>query len=147
MSSLDDILGRNSGKQSDFEYYEDTHDEKGDYFTRLSEFTRSQQAGQVESQPVVQTQVAVDSGIALNNVKVFAPVNEYDSQKIIDDVKKREPVILNLENTDPDVSQRVLDFVSGATYALGGSVHKISGVIFLVVPEKVRVMLSNGENK
>ena len=148
MSNLDDFLGRNNGKQSEYEFYEDTHDEKGDYFSRLSEFTRTQQAQRNESQASQPTpQPVSDSGIPLNNVTVFEPVSEYDSQRIIDYVKRREPIILNLDNTDPDISQRILDFVSGATYALGGSVHKISGVIFLVVPDKVRVMLSDGDKK
>jgi FtsZ-interacting cell division protein YlmF len=64
---------------------------------------------------------------------VFQPQTYEDTQTIIDNLKTRKPVIVNLENLNVDVAQRVLDFISGAIYALDGSVRKVSKGIFLLI--------------
>ena len=46
---------------------------------------------------------------------------------------------VNLDNVEPAAAQRILDFVSGAIYALSGSVHRIAGNIFLLSPEGVGI--------
>ena len=70
---------------------------------------------------------------------VYEPANYNDVQVLIDYLKRKEPAIINLEGVDAEVAQRVLDFTSGAIYALNGSVLRISGNIFLFSPEGVGV--------
>jgi FtsZ-interacting cell division protein YlmF len=70
---------------------------------------------------------------------VFQPQTYEDTQTIIDNLKSRKPVIVNLENLNTDVAQRVLDFISGAIYALDGSVRKVSKGIFLLAPKGVDI--------
>ena len=70
---------------------------------------------------------------------VFQPQTYEDTQTIIDNLKSRKPVIVNLENLNVDVAQRVLDFISGAIYALDGSVRKVSKGIFLLAPKGVDI--------
>ncbi len=48
-------------------------------------------------------------------------------------------VILNLEGLDLEVAQRIIDFTSGATYAISGNLQKISNYIFLVTPTNVDI--------
>ena len=62
-----------------------------------------------------------------------------DSQSIADYLRDRKPVVINFESTAPDVSKRVVDFVSGATYALDGNIQKVGKDIFLCVPSNVTV--------
>ena len=71
------------------------------------------------------------------------PKDHSDAQLIIDSLKVRKPVIVNLENNDFSEAQRVIDFVSGAVYALGGDVKEISKKIFAIVP--AHVGFSTGE--
>ena len=73
------------------------------------------------------------------NVVVYEPRSPEDVQLLIDYLKQREPAVVNLDNVEPSAAQRILDFVSGATYALSGSVHRISGNIFLLSPEGVGI--------
>ena len=73
------------------------------------------------------------------NVLVYEPANYNDVQVLIDYLKRKEPAIINLEGVDAEVAQRVLDFTSGAIYALNRSVLRISGNIFLFSPEGVGV--------
>lgn len=70
---------------------------------------------------------------------VFQPQTYEDTQTIIDNLKAKKPVIVNLETLNVDVAQRVLDFMSGAIYALDGNVRKVSKGIFLLAPEGVDI--------
>ena len=74
-----------------------------------------------------------------SNVVVYEPRTPEEVQTLIDYLTRREPAIINLDNIDVEISQRVLDFVSGAIYALGGTVHRVSGNIFLLSPEGVEI--------
>ena len=48
-------------------------------------------------------------------------------------------VILNLEGLDLEVAQRLIDFTSGATFAIDGNLQKISNYIFLITPANVDI--------
>ena len=55
---------------------------------------------------------------------IVEPETFDDSQNIADYLRERKPVVINFENTAADVSKRVVDFISGATYALDGEYPK-----------------------
>ena len=76
-----------------------------------------------------------------SSVIVYQPRSAEDVQTLINFLKRREPAIINLDGTEEDVAQRILDFISGAIYALSGSVHRISGNIFLLTPEGVDISI------
>ena len=48
-------------------------------------------------------------------------------------------VVVNLEGFDPDVAQRIMDFISGAVYAIGGKLHQISRYIFIFSPDNIDI--------
>lgn len=70
---------------------------------------------------------------------VYQPSNSDDTQAIIDNIRAHKPVIINLEAQDVDVSQRILDYVSGGVYALGGSIYKVARGIFVLAPQNVDI--------
>lgn len=72
-------------------------------------------------------------------VVVLEPTSFDESQNIADQLKNRRPVIVNLENVDHNLAKRIVDFVSGATYALGGNMQKVGQGIFLFVPNNVDI--------
>lgn len=72
-------------------------------------------------------------------VMVYQPLSYDDTQTIVDNLKSRKPIIVNLESLDSDLAQRVLDFLSGAVYALEGSIHKVSRGIFVLAPNNVDI--------
>jgi cell division inhibitor SepF len=76
-----------------------------------------------------------------SSVIVYQPQNTVDVQTLIDFLKRREPAIVNLDAAPEGGAQRILDFISGAVYALSGSVHRISGNIFLLTPEGVEISI------
>lgn len=78
-------------------------------------------------------------------VMVVEPFVFDDAQHVADHLKNRKPVVINLENTDKEVAKRMIDFISGTTYALGGSIQKIGNNIFLCAPNNVDVAYNSRE--
>jgi cell division inhibitor SepF len=72
-------------------------------------------------------------------VIVVEPVSFEEAQGIAEHLKARKSVILNLERTDPNLSQRIVDFICGTTYAIGGNMQKVGNGIFLFVPNNVDI--------
>ncbi|MBE3584800.1 MULTISPECIES: cell division protein SepF [Desulfofundulus] len=62
-----------------------------------------------------------------------------DVQAIADHLKNRRPVVVNLERAESDLARRIVDFISGATYALNGSMQKVGNGIFLFVPSNMDI--------
>lgn len=76
--------------------------------------------------------------VVITEPKVFE-----DCQGITDNLKNRRPVIINLEEVDKDLAKRVVDFISGATYALNGNMQKVGNGIFLFVPSNMDIANDN----
>ncbi|GAB6173529.1 cell division protein SepF [Paradesulfitobacterium aromaticivorans] len=72
-------------------------------------------------------------------VVVMEPHSFEDAQNIADQLKNRRPVIVNLENAERNLAKRVVDFISGTTYALNGNMQKVGNGIFLFVPSNVDI--------
>lgn len=72
-------------------------------------------------------------------VVLSEPSSYEEVQEIADNLKNHRPVIVNLEKADADLAQRVIDFMSGTTYALGGSMQKVGKNIFLFVPNNIDI--------
>jgi cell division inhibitor SepF len=72
-------------------------------------------------------------------VHLVIPKNFNDAQQIADRYKDDVPVILNLQQSDPDLSKRLIDFASGLTYALDGGMQRIADKVFLLTPRNVDV--------
>ncbi|HEU4965534.1 MAG TPA: cell division protein SepF [Bacilli bacterium] len=86
-------------------------------------------------------QGAVVSLHTQKQVRVYLaePESYDDAQQIADHLRNRRPVVLNLHKTNYDTAMRVIDFISGCTYALGGTMQKLGHNIFLCAPENIDV--------
>ncbi len=62
-----------------------------------------------------------------------------ESQQIADHLKKGNTVVINLRRVTSDQAKRIIDFVSGAVYALKGHIEKIGSGIFLCAPSNVNI--------
>ena len=72
-------------------------------------------------------------------VHVVAPSEFSDAQEIGDRLKASQPVIVNLQGVDRELGRRMIDFCSGVTYAIGGSMEKVADQVFLLTPSNVEV--------
>jgi cell division inhibitor SepF len=72
-------------------------------------------------------------------VHLVAPRAFNDAKQIADRFKQAMPVIVNLQDADQELSKRLIDFSSGLTYALNGSMQRIADKVFLLTPPNVEV--------
>ncbi|ACX52149.1 protein of unknown function DUF552 [Ammonifex degensii KC4] len=78
-------------------------------------------------------------------VVVAEPRSFSEAQEIADHLKNRRPVVVNLERVETELAQRIIDFVSGAVYALGGSLQRVSSNILLFAPSNVDIAAEGRE--
>jgi cell division inhibitor SepF len=72
-------------------------------------------------------------------VHLVVPRSFIVAQQIADKFKDAMPVILNLQNSDGELSKRLIDFTSGLTYALDGGMQRVADKVFLLTPRNVEV--------
>ena len=84
-----------------------------------------------------------DTGVAASTSSgkmiLLEPRAYSESQQIADHLKKKNTVVVNLKRVTPDQAKRIVDFLSGTVYALGGDLQKIGAGIFLCTPRNVNV--------
>jgi len=70
---------------------------------------------------------------------VVAPTSFNSAQEVGDKLKANQPVIVNLQNVERDLSRRIIDFASGLCYGVGGSMERVANQVFLLTPTNVEV--------
>ena len=79
------------------------------------------------------------NGISGSKMMLLEPRAYSESQQIADYLKNRSAVVVNLKRVTPDQAKRIVDFLYGTIYAIGGSLQKLGGGIFLCTPNNVNV--------
>ena len=72
-------------------------------------------------------------------VCVIKPTTIEDEIEIADTLLSGRTVLINMEGLNLEIAQRIIDFTSGATYAMHGSLQKVSNYIFLATPNGVDI--------
>lgn len=62
-----------------------------------------------------------------------------ESYQIIDHLRGRNAVVVNLKRVTPNQAKRIVDVLNGAVYAIGGDIQKLGGGIFLCTPNNVNI--------
>ena len=78
-------------------------------------------------------------------LKVVKPQNFEDSAQVADHLLSKRTVVLNLEDTNKEAARRILDFLTGVAYSIGGSIKKVATSAYVVTPSNVDV--SEGQIK
>ena len=79
------------------------------------------------------------NGAAGAKMMLLEPRAYSESQQIADYLKNRSSVVVNLKRVTPDQAKRIVDFLYGTIYAIGGDLQKLGGGIFLCTPNNVNV--------
>ncbi len=78
-------------------------------------------------------------GEATNKMILLEPRAYSESQQIADHLKNRNSVVVNLKRVTSDQAKRIIDFLSGCIYAIGGTMQKVGVGIYLCTPKNVNV--------
>ena len=82
---------------------------------------------------------ALDEANGGTRMILIEPRAYSEAQQIVDHLKNRNTVVVNLKRVTSDQAKRIVDFLSGTIYAIGGDSQKIGGGIFLCTPNNVNV--------
>lgn len=130
------MVGVDMGNSYEDEYYDDYRDEdmydepiaNEEYMpSRRNSVRNSSRVSKFEDNPQMK-------------LVIMSPEKYDDSTDVVNYLKERKPVVINLEKVDGATSRRIVDFVSGAVYALDANIQKVTNRIFLIAPYNVGVM-------
>jgi len=79
-------------------------------------------------------------------VMVVEPRSFGEAGQIVQNLKERKTIVLNLHLLDKDQSQRTIDFVCGAAHALSGKPQKVGDMVFIFTPSNVTLSVNSAEN-
>ena len=80
-----------------------------------------------------------DNNSEVNKMILLEPRAYSESQQIADHLKKRNTVVVNLKRVTAEQAKRIVDFLSGTLYAIGGDLQKLGSGIFLCTPKNINV--------
>jgi len=133
--------------------YEDESEFEGEDNDTFSTFTGEPKPVKINEEP--RTFKSYTGGKAATNSKskvmnfqanvqmevvVMRPTTYDEAQEICDHIKYKKPCIINLENMEHAIAQRIMDFISGACYTLDGNMQRVTNNIFLIAPENVDIL-------
>lgn len=117
----------------DDEYYEEEEEAEEEPRAKKSSFNAKKSTSKV---------VPINTG-ASSRIRIMKPSEFNDSIPVSDEVKSGRLVIFDVENLDNTDRRRVVDFVSGAVYGVGGNIRRVSGSIFVAAPSSVDITGDN----
>ncbi|MDE3838442.1 cell division protein SepF [Bacillus methanolicus] len=122
-------------KIKNFFFLEDEYDDQEEEMEQDEYEPLKPQKQTPQKQNVVSLQsVQKSSKVVLVEPRVYA-----EAQDIADHLKNRRAVVVNLQRIEHDQAKRIVDFLSGTVYAIGGDIQKIGTGIFLCTPDNVEV--------
>ncbi len=135
------LLGLNTNDDDYEEEYENTEEvveepvkpARAGYFARRN----MDKAEEVTTkQPKI---LPMNSNISGSKMVITQPACFDDVKEIGEHLKSKKSVIVNLETVNKEDHRRIVDFISGATFVLDGSVQKISSLIYLITPKTIEI--------
>lgn len=149
-SKFKDLMGLEEyEEEEDVELEEEEPYKKPAYYDRqpVEPRTSTPGAARYDGSNVVQMENRTVKAITTAfKLVVIEPKGFDECPKLVDSLKSRKPIIINLEQLDNDTGRKIFDFLGGATYALNGNVQKVANNIFVFAPENVAIF-AEGENK
>ncbi len=96
--------------------------------------------GQDSDDDNVENDTVIERNSSAENTMILLEPRAYsESQQIADYLKSNSSVVVNLKRVTPDQAKRIVDFLSGTIYAIGGDLQKLGGGIFLCTPKNINV--------
>ncbi len=156
---IKDMVGLNEAQEYE-EYYEDDEEDYDNSYQQQDTQTITNENRQNHSRSKIRNNMTTESimdGRTKNNVigmpglnngvtevVVFEPHSFDEMPQVIEALRQRRSVVLNLNIMEPEEAQRAVDFVAGGTYSIDGHQERIGESIFLFTPSCVQVSTPSG---
>lgn len=102
-------------------------------------FPRDKTDGTLETEDGAYETEEVNDSKGGNKMILVEPRAYSESQQIADHLKRRNSVVVNLKRVTNDQAKRIIDFLSGTLYAIGGELQRLGNGIYLCTPKNVNV--------
>ena len=129
------MIGFNADDDFDDEFFEEETSEEKSALRSSKAETDSEYTADGKKNKVVKIHTTAQLKLV-----VMQPESFDDARDIANHLKSKKPVVMNLEFVEKDVARRIVDFLSGAVYALDGNIQKVSNGIFIITPYNVGIM-------
>jgi cell division inhibitor SepF len=119
--------------EEDYEEYEE-YEEEYEEEEEMRPATKTNTNTNTKSNVVSLQSVQKSSKVVLIEPRAYA-----EAQEIADHLKNRRAVVVNLQRIQHEQAKRIVDFLSGTVYAIGGDIQQVGTKIFLCTPDNVDV--------
>ncbi|MDD3304460.1 MAG: cell division protein SepF [Clostridia bacterium] len=154
INKLMDMIGVGGGQEAEEydeneeysmenEEFEDENME--DVYKRPSSFKSRKSFSEIErdsqySPRNMQTKVIpMNTGVSSSKMVITQPTCYDEVEGIGEYLKNRKSIIINLENVGKEDARRILDFLSGSTFMVEGTIQRVSNLIYLITPKNVEI--------
>ncbi len=117
-------------------FLEEDYEEYEEYEEEYEEEEEMRQATKANTKSNV---VSLQSVQKSSKVVLIEPRAYAEAQEIADHLKNRRAVVVNLQRIQHEQAKRIVDFLSGTVYAIGGDIQQVGTKIFLCTPDNVDV--------
>ena len=137
---LTNLIDKFRGIDSDDEYDEEEYADSDEINQEIQVPEESKTSLFRRQSRVVDFAKPISAG---QQVVIIQPSCIESAQEVCNHLRAGRTVICNYEKIDQKVAQRVMDFITGAAFAIDGQVHKVSPMIFVTVPRNISLMDEN----
>ncbi len=121
--------------EDEYEYVEEETMEDTKQQEEVTPMQRNRQQQPSETQNIVSLKSAKSS----SKMVLSEPKTYNEAQEIADQLVNRRAVVINLQRVDHTQAKRIVDFLSGTVYAIGGDIQKLGTQTFLCTPDNVEI--------
>lgn len=116
--------------------------EASEYATEVEEneddFYGTEGSEEVSEKPSHPSNVSVSTGSSIE-MKVVKPDSLETVDQIANQLLARKTILLNLEDTNKETARRLIDFLHGVSYAIGGNLKKVANCTYVITPSNVDI--------
>lgn len=131
INKLLDFFGWESRMEEEDDFYDDNLPDEVEPVAEVS--------SRAVRKPQTQGKVVPLSAPTDRKVIIRSPQNILEMKELVDHLRSRSTVIMNVEKTEPQLAQRMVDFLSGAVYCIDGDMEKLSSGVIIAVPNGIDI--------
>ena len=94
---------------------------------------------EIEKEVIVDKSINKYDGINMSSLVVYAPKNLIELNKVIDCVAGGQSVIINFASIKKNEFQTIVDYLSGALYAIKAKISRLENQLYVIMPKSVKL--------
>ena len=134
----EDSYNEEEEQYTDEEEEEDDYNRKNQYKPKKS-YSDGERDNQFSSRNMQSKVIPMSSSLSSSKMVITQPTCYDEVEGIGDYLKTKRSIIINLENVSKEDARRILDFLSGATFMVDGTIQRVSNLIYLITPKNVEI--------